>query len=559
VVTTLCVLVLTGCKADNTTPCGDQTCRSGFSCDTIHDVCVVPAQLEVCVGEADGSECAINGTYGYVCDQEVCLPSECGDGILDVHSGEQCDDGNHIDDDACPNNCTLNCGDGTVNPGEECDGNDLDGETCGTRGFDTGQLTCELNCTFDESQCAVDCGNGTVHSTEGCDDDNTTSGDGCSDTCDVEGGWECQGEPSVCTTIPYNALSGGGAHVCALRSDDTTLCWGFNSHGQLGDGTQQSQFVPTEMNGLPGIVAISAGGYHTCAILSDGTLWCWGSNAYGQLGDGTTTDSLTPVQVADLTGVTSVSAGGGHTCAVKSDGTAWCWGKNFHGQLGNLTTTGEDVPNPDPVQVDSMSGASIIKVGAEHTCVIKSDATVWCWGWNNQGQVGDNSISPAETSPRQVVNLPTAVDIDLGFGHTCALRSNGEVLCWGWNLAGQLGNGSSVSFSQTPVLADVTNATAIVSGFAHSCAVLSNGTAWCWGWNWYGQLGNSTTTGEFDANPDPVQVNNMTDAVLVSTKGEYTCATRVDGTVWCWGRNVVGQLGNENGLNSSVPVAVAIR
>lgn len=561
--TTLCVLIFTSCKADKTTPCGDQTCRSGYTCDTIHDECVIPAQLEACVGEADGAECSINGTYGYVCDQEVCLQSECGDGILDVHTGEQCDDGNHVDDDECPNNCTLSCGDGTVNPGEDCDGNDLAGETCSTRGYDTGQLTCELNCSFDESNCSIDCGNGVIHSNEGCDDDNTDPSDGCSETCEVEGGWDCQGEPSVCEPIPHDALYGGGGHVCAHRVDGTTWCWGGNSNGQLADGTEATRFVPTQMTPLSGIVDMGLGGWHTCALVSDGTVWCWGGNGHGQLGDGNTADSSVAVQVVGLSDVTDIAVGGVHSCAVKSDGTVWCWGRNTQGQLGNNDTTADGVPNPTPVQVIGVTDAVVVGAGAEHTCIIKSNDTVWCWGWNNHGQSGqffipNNPTPPPITTAMQVTSIPDAVDIKGGFGHTCALRSDDSVWCWGWNVFGQLGD-TDLASTQVAAAVNVTNTVAFATGFAHTCAVRSDGTIRCWGWNYRGQLGNGTVSGELEANPDPIEVPGITDAALIATKGEYTCITRADGTVWCWGRNEDGQLGNDGGLDSTVPVPIAMR
>lgn len=561
------LLGLPGCKADKTTPCGDQTCREGYTCDTIHDECVVPAQLEECVGETDGAECAINGVHGYVCDQEVCLQSECGDGILDVHTGEECDDGNHVDDDECPNNCTLNCGDGTVNPGEECDRNDLDDQTCDTLGWDRGQLTCELNCTFDESLCTADCGNGSVHSTEACDDGNTALDDGCSDMCEVETHWQCSGDPSVCVPIPYDYLAGGGGHICAHRADDTWWCWGLNANGQLGNGLVANAFGPVSLNVLSGIVDIAAGGWHTCALMDDATVWCWGLNNAGQLGNGTTSDANTPnptpVQVTGLTGVVSISAGAAHTCAIKTDGTTWCWGANGDGQLGDNATHQicdmspfpPDDCSPSAVQVSGLLEAVTVSAGGSHTCAIRSNDTVWCWGWNNQGQVGDGTTVTPRATPVLVTALPTAVAIDGGLGHTCAVRSDGTVWCWGWNNRGQIGVGSAAQNVPTPTQVSLTDVAAFTTGYDHTCAVQTSGTTTCWGANTYGQLGDN---GVADAN-SPVPVTGFTDGVLISSIGEYTCATRSDGTAWCWGWNDFGQLGDGSAaVDSNVPVPVVL-
>jgi cysteine-rich repeat protein len=552
---TVLLLGLTGCKADKTTPCGDQTCRDGFSCDTIHDVCVVPAQLEVCVGEADGSECRINGLDGFVCDQQVCLQSECGDGILDVHTGEECDDGNHVDDDECPNNCTLNCGNGTVNPGEQCDGNDLHAETCTTRGFDSGQLTCELNCTFDESQCAVECGNGVVHNTEGCDDDNNTAGDGCSATCEVEAGWQCEGSPSACEPIPYTSLTNGGGHACAIRADDTVWCWGLNANGQLGDGGTSNSSVPVQVN-LPGTVAISAGVWHTCAIISDGTVWCWGLNNVGQLGNGTTTDINTPnalpAQVPDLTGAVALETGGAHTCVTRSDDTLWCWGSNELGQLGDGTSTNRTAP----VEISGFTGFLDLSLGLAHTCAIKYDSTVWCWGQNFHGQLGVLPVTgefEANPNPVQVFNVSGAVALSAGGAHTCALTSGEAVYCWGWNNQGQSGGSGDPKIQA--LVSGLSGIDAVVTGIGHTCAKLTAGTARCFGWNLFGQLGDNTAV---PSSSSPTWVDGLTDVDVISSRADFTCVLRTNGRAWCWGKNEFGQLGNEATLDSNVPVEVVI-
>jgi len=193
------------------------------------------------------------------------------------------------------------------------------------------------------------------------------------------------------------AVSAGESYTCALMSDSTGRCWGHNLHGQLGDGSYtRSSLVPVTVSGLTGSVAISAGAHHACALLSDGTVKCWGANNFGQLGDGTDTESKVPVAVSDLSGAVAVSAGGLHTCAVLSDETVKCWGLNNHGQLGDGVThelcpfyyEGSDCSHL-PVPVQGLTGVMAVSAGASHACALLSDGTVWCWGGNRSGQLGD--------------------------------------------------------------------------------------------------------------------------------------------------------------------------
>jgi hypothetical protein len=307
--------------------------------------------------------------------------------------------------------------------------------------------------------------------------------------------------------------------------------------------------------GLGCAVALAAGLHHSCAINSDSTLFCWGNNYEGALGDGTTVHKPSPVQVTALgTGVVQVSAGRGYSCARKIDGTLWCWGYNLDGVLGD----GTKFDKPSPVQVSAL-GTSVAEVaaGASHTCARKTDGTLWCWGSNYLGQLGDGT-STDKSLPVQVVSLGASVlGVAAGgfstYGHACARTSDNSLWCWGCNYDGELGDGTGISHG-TPVQL-ITLGTDVVGVSARSyqtCAYKGNGTLWCWGLNTYGQLGDGTTGGPGCGGAcklAPVQVASLGTNVVEAATGGYgyaghSCARLADGTVWCWGNNNDGQLGD---------------
>jgi RHS repeat-associated protein len=247
--------------------------------------------------------------------------------------------------------------------------------------------------------------------------------------------------------------------------------------------------------------------------------------------------------------VSAVAAGYNHSLAVlKSDGTVWAWGDNYGGDLGNGTTTNSSVP----VQVQSLTGVTTVAAGENLSLGRKSDGTVWAWGVNTYGQLG-NGTTTNSSVPVQVKNLASVTAIDAGHAHGVARRSDGTVWSWGWNYYGQLGNGSTTN-SKTPVqVKNLTGVTAIAAGDYHSLAVKSDGTVWAWGSNSYGQLGNGTITNS----KTPVQVKNLAGVTAVAAGSFHSFALKSDGTVWAWGRNDRGELGNGTTTNSSVPVKVS--
>jgi alpha-tubulin suppressor-like RCC1 family protein len=306
-------------------------------------------------------------------------------------------------------------------------------------------------------------------------------------------------------------IHAGVNHTCAAMSAGGVECWGYNAAGQLGNGAITASSMPVAVSGLRSrVVAVTAGANHTCALTSAGGVKCWGSNAYGQLGNGASTAQPNPRPV-DVIGLSSggvaISAGANDTCALTSAGGVKCWGWNDSGQLGNGTTT----TSFTPVDVSGLSsGVVAISAGDYHTCALTSVGGVKCWGDNAYGQLGNGTDTYASNPrPVDVSGLSRGVvAISAGADHECALTSAGGVKCWGWNDNGQLGNGT-IAFSSTPIAMRGLNSgvRAITAGAYDACAVTNAGGVKCWGFNDNGQLGNGTTT----TSHTPVDVIGLAD------------------------------------------------
>ena len=311
------------------------------------------------------------------------------------------------------------------------------------------------------------------------------------------------------------------------------------------------------------VVAVDAGREHSCAVTRSGSVRCWGGNAVGQLGDGTTTQRTTSVRVAGITDAVAVAAGNAHTCALLSDGTVRCWGLSAYeaSPLGPGSTA-----SLVPVPVDGITTAIAIDAGAGHTCAVLSSGGGRCWGSNSYGQLGDGTTTGSSV-PVAVSSLTDAVAITTGGFHTCAIRSSGLLRCWGINDYGALGDGTLAPRSGPVTVVRgpgstqaLTGVRSVSTGMYHTCASLADGTARCWGFQNSGVMGN----GSFEVyNPAPVVVSGLTDAMSISSGGtglggySHACATRSSGAIRCWGFNSDGQIGDGTAEWRSTPVDVS--
>lgn len=286
-------------------------------------------------------------------------------------------------------------------------------------------------------------------------------------------------------------------------------------------------------------VAVGAGTYHSCGLTTTGGVACWGKNTYGQLGDATTSDRYQPSAVAGLSsGVASISVGGESTCALTEAGSVTCWGNNDTGQLGDGTTTSRSTP----VQVIGLtSSVTAIANGSSSACALRDEGTVSCWGFNGAGQLGDGTTTTTST-PVEVAGLDDAVDIVMGSSFGCAVTSAHGVKCWGTAYFDPDLDWSTRMVSPT----DIPGLTAGVTDLdgaehfgqlGHLCAIVG-GIARCAGANPFGELGDGTT----DWSTSLTSVVGLPAApTQISAGGAHTCALTAADGLWCWGRNSIGQ------------------
>jgi alpha-tubulin suppressor-like RCC1 family protein len=312
-------------------------------------------------------------------------------------------------------------------------------------------------------------------------------------------------------------VAAGGLHSLALRSDGTVWAWGSNLFGQLGDGgAEPSSSTPVQVRGLTGVIQVSANALHSLALRSDGTVWQWGSDGIAA--------RFTPVQVPGLTGVTKISAGGQFSLALRSDGTVRAWGRGQSGQLGDGTTASSETP----VQVTGLSQVTSIAAGFDASLAVRTSGitaitSVWAWGANGSGQLGDGTTA-GHLTPEQVTGIGTSsiAGISAGYQFAVALGTDGSAWGWGADGAGQLDNAPAANPVTRPIQLTGMNSGIIQlsAGYDHVLALQSNGTVLAWGDNSAGELGDASTASAAGA----VRVTGLTSASQVSAGGRFSLA-----------------------------------
>jgi alpha-tubulin suppressor-like RCC1 family protein len=370
----------------------------------------------------------------------------------------------------------------------------------------------------------------------------------------------------VCVKPTVVELSLGEWHGCARLNDGTLRCWGSNASGQLGDGTTSNRNSPVKVSNISSAVGVAASWLHSCSLLSDGTAQCWGDNQDGELANSAyVIGTPFPVGTTGLAGVRQIATGGQtyegshpppyaipkndgmHSCALIDRGVVYCWGYNQYGQLG----TGDAVTRNAPALVTNLSNVSQLSLGGRSSCARLGDNKVLCWGSNGSGQLGNGSSTDSAT-PTAASTISDSQSIALGKEHACSLTTMGSVECWGGNGLGQVGDGTTTNALSPVAVPNLAQVSAIATGDFHTCALLKGGAVQCWGDNTYGQLGNGTTVGG-----QRVAVVGLTQAaVAIEAGGFHTCALLNDNSVACWGHNDRGQLGTGNETDSLVPVPV---
>lgn len=349
-------------------------------------------------------------------------------------------------------------------------------------------------------------------------------------------------------------IASGSSHTVAVKADGTLWAWGYNRfYGEVGIGTLGDQ--PTPMQIGTGFKTVASGGNHSGAVKTDGSLWMWGYNYFGQLGDGSAVQRNAPVQVA--TGYHNVSIGGDHTLAIKSDGSLMAWGYNYWGELGIGETTpmgGLGKPaalHATPIVIDT--GFVMAVASGGNSYAIKADGSLWGWGNNNYGQVGTGSASSCSMTQCEVYASPVKVDTGVASvaaagGHVAAIHVDGSLWTWGYNGKGQLGDGTRTD-GYAPVKIG-TGYKAVAAGANHTLAIKTDGSLWAWGYNASGQLGDGTLTDRLI----PVLIG--VGFVEIAAGHDHSVAIKSDGSLWAWGNNDYGQVGDGSMTTRLVPVKI---
>jgi alpha-tubulin suppressor-like RCC1 family protein len=347
----------------------------------------------------------------------------------------------------------------------------------------------------------------------------------------------------------WSAIAVGGYYTFARTTDGRLWAWGLNAAGQLGIGDNDNRDFPTLIeNDDQGIFAdinlITTGLIHALACKTNGTIWSWGQNDYGQLGLGDTISANFPFQISTDSDWVEITVGSAHTLALKTNGTLWAWGLNGWGQLG----LGDGVDRYTPSQIGTDSDWSIaFTAGSAHTLALKTNGTLWAWGGNESGQLGDGT-GMFRITPEQISIESDWSYVVAGQDHTLAIKTDGTLWGWGANGNDQLGRSGN---NEIPgYVGTESDWSSVAAGESHSLGIKTNGTSWSWGNNAYGQLGRA---GDL-TRPGQIGIGSAWQSIDAGTY--HTIALKTNGTLWSWGNNQYGQLGLGDTIDRNTPTLV---
>jgi alpha-tubulin suppressor-like RCC1 family protein len=339
---------------------------------------------------------------------------------------------------------------------------------------------------------------------------------------------------TAASALAFYQVSTGGYHTCGVTTDNRAYCWGWAVFGQLGNGTTTQRLRPAAVAGTLRFHQVSAGTDHTCGVTPAYRAYCWGINTNGELGDGTTTNRLTPVPVAGGHLFRRVDAGVSHTCGVSyPDNRGYCWGYNNEGELGDGTFT----KRLTPVAVTGGRQFRQVEAGYDHTCGVTTSDEAFCWGWNNYGQLGDSSSASFRKTPSRVAGMHRFRQLDAGLDFTCAVTTSDRAFCWGYGRDGQIGDGKTYLRFWPKAVAGGLSFSRVTTGFIHTCGETTLNRAYCWG---IGAVGDGTQGPRLT----PVAVAGGLYFSQLSAGSGQTCGKTPAGVAYCWGSNRRGELGD---------------
>lgn len=349
--------------------------------------------------------------------------------------------------------------------------------------------------------------------------------------------------------------------ACAIATNGISYCWGAGSNGKLGIGSTSTSYslAAVRMDNVTGDASwlkMAGGGASGCGLKSNGKIYCWGSNSDGQLGDNTTTSQPSPLNsvVATVDTFIDLSVGESFACGINAEGYIACWGSASSGVLGNgQSTTNALVPVP----LTSAGRYMQISSGLNHNCAVDSQGQLVCWGNDSHGKLGNGSDSSSDvTEPMVSDNTVKYLAVASGANHSCALIADGTIKCWGHGDGGRLGTGNAVSQDFPVSVSGAETYFSVSTGDSHSCALQSNGLVACWGDDTYGQLGDDVSLVDQST---PTLVDSENTYLSAVALGSNSCGIRVDGALYCWGFNDQGAVGDgTSGTNRSTPVVVSL-